>query len=84
MEAEDEAWEEKMRRWEAQQKAAETPEYDAWFRQQVQIALDETEFFTAEEVEAEARVWREETRRQMLAEGRRVADEVGLEAFSED
>ncbi|MDY0073971.1 MAG: hypothetical protein RBR77_15185 [Thauera sp.] len=42
--------------------------HDAWFRRQVQIGLDSAnagEIISAAEVEAEAEVWRVETRRKM-------------------
>lgn len=42
--------------------------YDAWFRRQVEIGLDAAnagEVISAAEVEAEAQVWREATRRKM-------------------
>ncbi|WP_439815849.1 CopG family ribbon-helix-helix protein [Zavarzinia sp. CC-PAN008] len=41
------------------------PEYDAWFREQVQIGLDEADaglLISHEEVEAEAAAWRAEVR----------------------
>lgn len=41
-------------------------EHDAWFRREVQIGLDAAnagDVVSAEEVEAEAKAWREETRR---------------------
>jgi len=41
---------------------------DAWFRRQVQIGLDQAnagQLIPAEEVEAEAAIWRAETRRRM-------------------
>lgn len=44
----------------------EAAEHDTWFRQQVQIGLDSAnagELVSAEEIEAEAAAWREETRR---------------------
>lgn len=44
----------------------EAVEHDAWFRRQVQIGLDLADagdLVSAEEVEAEAAAWREETRR---------------------
>jgi predicted transcriptional regulator len=46
----------------------ETTEHDAWFRREVQIGLDAAnagDVVSAEEVEAEAVVWRAETRRKM-------------------
>jgi len=48
------------------QRRREAAAHDAWFRQQVQIGIDEVnagEFFTAEEVEAEAAAWRAEMQR---------------------
>lgn len=45
-----------------------TMSYDAWFRSQVQEGLDQAnagELISADEVEAEARAWRAETRRKM-------------------
>jgi len=59
--------------------AREAAEYDAWFRRKVQEALDEVEFLTAEEMEAEAEAWCIQTLRQ--AGG--VVDEVGMEVLSE-
>jgi hypothetical protein len=61
---------------EAEEAAREAAEYDAWFRRKVQEALDETEVFTAEEVEAEAAKWRAKVRRRMVSE-------TGLEAHCE-
>jgi len=46
--------------------AREAAEYDAWFRQKVKEALESAEFFTNEEVEAEAAVWRAQTRREVV------------------
>ena len=46
----------------------EVTEHDAWFRSQVQAGLDAAnagEVISAEEVEAEAAIWRAETRRKM-------------------
>lgn len=46
----------------------EVAEHDAWFRSQVQAGLDAAnagEVVSAEEVEAEAAIWRAETRRKM-------------------
>ena len=46
----------------------EASEHDAWFRREVQIGLDAAnagDVVSAEEVEAEAVAWREETRRKM-------------------
>jgi len=48
------------------QRQRDAAAHDAWFRQQVQIGIDEVnagKFFTSEEVEAEAAAWRDETRR---------------------
>jgi predicted transcriptional regulator len=42
--------------------------YDAWFRRQVQIGLDEAnagQLVPAAEVEAEAAAWRDQTRRRL-------------------
>ena len=47
----------------------EVTEHDAWFRREVQIGLDSAnrgDVISAEEVEAEALAWREETRRKMV------------------
>lgn len=46
----------------------EVEEHDSWFREQVQTGLDAAntgDLISAEEVEAEADVWRKETRRKM-------------------
>lgn len=46
----------------------EAAEHDAWFRREVQIGLDSANsgnLISNEEVEAEAQVWRAETRRKM-------------------
>ncbi|ODU69667.1 MAG: hypothetical protein ABT11_11765 [Novosphingobium sp. SCN 66-18] len=46
----------------------EAAEHDAWFRQQVRIGLDSANaghLVPAEEVEAEAEAWREQTRARM-------------------
>ena len=46
----------------------EVTEHDAWFRSQVQAGLataNAGEVISAEEVEAEAAIWRAETRRKM-------------------
>lgn len=46
----------------------EVTEHDAWFRSQVLAGLDAAnagEVISAEEVEAEAAIWRAETRRKM-------------------
>jgi len=46
----------------------EVTEHEAWFRSQVQAGLDAAnagEVISAEEVEAEAAIWREEMRRKM-------------------
>lgn len=46
----------------------EASAYDEWFRRQVQIGLDSAnagELISSEEVEAEAEIWRAETRRKM-------------------
>lgn len=46
-------------------------EHDAWFRGQVQIGLDSANagrLIPADEVEAEAAAWREETRRRMAGQ----------------
>lgn len=50
------------------QQQQEAADYDAWFRQQVQIGIDQAnagELLSAEEVEAEAAAWRAETRRKL-------------------
>jgi polyhydroxyalkanoate synthesis regulator phasin len=65
-----------------QEAQSEAAEYDAWFRRKVQEALDETEVFTSEAVEAENEAWCAEVLRQMAAEVRRTAGEVGLDALS--
>ena len=85
MVAEIATWRAEARRKMAEEAAAkEAAEYDAWFRRKVQEALDdESECLTDEEMEAEAETWYAETRRQMAAEARRVANEVGLEALGE-
>lgn len=47
----------------------EASEHDAWFRREVQIGLDAAnagDVVAAEDVEAEAVAWREETRRRMV------------------
>ncbi|QRX84541.1 CopG family ribbon-helix-helix protein [Glaciimonas sp. PAMC28666] len=47
----------------------EAAEHDSWFRREVQIGLDAAnagDVVSAEEVEAEAEVWRAETRRKMI------------------
>jgi len=46
----------------------EAAEHDTWFRRQVQVGLDEAnagDLVSADEVEAEAVIWREETRRKL-------------------
>jgi predicted transcriptional regulator len=46
----------------------EASEHDTWFRREVQIGLDAAnagDVVSADEVEAEAVAWREETRRRM-------------------
>ncbi len=46
----------------------EAAEYDAWFRREVQIGLDSANaghLIPADEVEAKATAWREETRRKL-------------------
>lgn len=46
----------------------EAEEHDTWFREQVQTGLDAANtgnLISAEEVEAEAAAWREETRRKI-------------------
>jgi predicted transcriptional regulator len=46
----------------------EAAEHDAWFRREVQIGIDAANtgvVVSSEEVEAEAQVWRAETRRKM-------------------
>ncbi|MDR0276064.1 MAG: hypothetical protein LBI48_12165 [Burkholderiaceae bacterium] len=48
------------------QRQRDAAAHDVWFRQQVQVGLDELnagKFFTSEEIEAEAAVWRDEVRR---------------------
>jgi len=48
------------------QRQQDAAAHDAWFRQQVQIGLDEInagKFFTSEEVEADAAAWRDKVRR---------------------
>lgn len=48
----------------------EITEHDAWFRSQVQAGLDAAnagEVISAEEVEAEADIWRAETRRKLAS-----------------
>jgi len=48
----------------------EVTEHDTWFRSQVQAGLDAAnagEVISAEEVEAEAAIWRAETRRKMAS-----------------
>jgi predicted transcriptional regulator len=55
-----------MRNYIADQQSA--ADHDAWFRSEVQKGLDSANagrLIPAEEVEAEARAWREETRRRM-------------------
>jgi len=50
----------------------EAVEHDAWFRRQVQIGLDSAnarDLVSAEEVEADAAAWREETRRKLASSG---------------
>jgi predicted transcriptional regulator len=50
----------------------EAVEHDAWFRRQVRIGLDSAiagDLVSAEEVEAEAAAWREETRRKLASSG---------------
>ena len=50
------------------QKQQEAAAHDAWFRRQVQIGLDSAnagDLISAEEVEAEATAWREQTRLNM-------------------
>ncbi len=47
------------------QKQQETAAHDAWFRRQVQAGLDSAntgDLISADEVEAEAAAWREQTR----------------------
>lgn len=47
------------------QKQQETAAHDAWFRRQVQAGLDSAnagDLISADEVEAEATAWREQTR----------------------
>ena len=44
--------------------------HEAWFREQVQVGLDAAnagDVVSTEEVEAEAKAWREETRRKMTS-----------------
>ena len=44
--------------------------HDAWFRDQVQVGLDSAnagDVVSAEEVDTEAKAWREETRRKMTS-----------------
>ena len=46
----------------------ETAAHDEWFRRQVQIGLDSAnagDIVSSEEVEAEAEIWRAQTRRKM-------------------
>ncbi len=46
----------------------EASDHDVWFRRQVQIGLDSAnagDLISSEEVEAEAEIWRAETRRKM-------------------
>jgi len=46
----------------------ESTAYDGWFRRQVQLGLDSAnagDLVSSEEVEAEAEIWRAETRRKM-------------------
>ncbi len=46
----------------------EAAEHDAWFRREVQAGIDSAnagELIAAEDVEAEAAAWREETRRKL-------------------
>ena len=46
----------------------EASEHDVWFRREVQIGIDAADagaVVSAEEVEAEAQAWRDETRRKM-------------------
>lgn len=55
------------------QRQNEAAEYDAWFRREVQIALDEADdgkLVPAAEVEADAAVWRAEMRRRMSSSDR--------------
>lgn len=50
----------------------EAAKHDTWLRQQVQVGLDSAnagELVSAEEVEAEAAAWREETRRRLDRSG---------------
>jgi len=50
-------------------KKNEEAEYDAWFREQAQIGIEQANAgntIPAEEVEKEAAAWREETRRKFL------------------
>ena len=70
---------------EAKQFICETPEYDACFRQQVQIGLDEAvagNVLTHEEAEAEMAAFRKELRQKRATKARRMADEVDLDAAS--
>jgi len=53
-------------------------EYDAWFIRSVEEAQASAQYFTQEEAEARAEVWREKLRRKIAAEARRAADEVNL------
>lgn len=51
-------------------KQHEAAEHDAWFRRQVQTALESAnagDVVSAEQVEAEAAAWRESTRRKMAS-----------------
>lgn len=55
------------------QRQNEAAEYDAWFRREVQMALDEADdgkLVPAAEVEADAAVWRAEMRRRMSSSDR--------------
>jgi predicted transcriptional regulator len=48
----------------------ETATHDEWFQRQVQIGLDSAnagDLVSSEEVEAEAEIWRAETRRKMAS-----------------
>jgi len=50
------------------QEQREAAEYDAWFRREAQIGIDQANagmLIPGEEVEAEARLWREEARRKL-------------------
>lgn len=52
------------------QQQREAAEHDAWFRRQVQVGLDAAQagdMVPADEVEAEAEVWRAETRRKIVS-----------------